>query len=98
MSLIRTVARNIKVRRLEARMTQQQLADKVGVDVRYISRLENNPQNLKLDKVEKIAKVLSVSAATLVSTKKSAEVDVKDSFVLDEILRLTEILKAKSRH
>lgn len=46
-------------------LTQQDLADKTGMHVSYISRIERGGENPAYDKIEKIAKVLGVKASDL---------------------------------
>lgn len=46
--------------RLEAEMTQDQLASKVGITVESVSNMERGIYGPKFDTLEKIAKVLKV--------------------------------------
>ena len=55
MALRDLVSRNIKALRIEAGMTQQELAEKAGLKVQYVSRLESEPQNVTLDILERLA-------------------------------------------
>lgn len=96
MALITRVSRRIRVARLEAGLTQQQLADRTRLDVRYISRLETNPQNLKLDKIERIARALKVSEASLIGSEDSeSSLDRSAMVILDEIAQHLAVLRAR---
>lgn len=66
-SLMQIVQRNIKSMRTKRGMTQQQLADAVGNNVQSVSRIENSPQNLCLESIEKIAAALECEFAELVT-------------------------------
>ena len=62
----RTFARNLKTIRLEKGQTQEELAEKIGISVRYIQLLEGkNTPNVKLDTLETLAKALKVHPSDL---------------------------------
>jgi y4mF family transcriptional regulator len=44
----------IKKRRKEAKLTQEELAKRAGVGLRFIRELEGNKKTLRLDKVEQV--------------------------------------------
>jgi transcriptional regulator with XRE-family HTH domain len=56
----------IKVRRTELRMKQEDLADKAGVSLSYISLLENNKRTASFDVIQKIAEVLLIKTSELI--------------------------------
>jgi len=57
----KTFARNLKKIRLENGQTQEGLAEKLGISVRYIQLLEGkNTPNVKLDTIETLAKALKI--------------------------------------
>jgi transcriptional regulator with XRE-family HTH domain len=64
-SLAEIVSRNIRKARLEAGMTQKELADKAGFKVSYVARLETKPQNLSLGVLERLALALNLSPSAL---------------------------------
>lgn len=49
-----TIAQFIKQRRKEAGLTQQSLADKAGVGLRFIRELERGKPSLQMDKVNQV--------------------------------------------
>lgn len=53
------IGRMIKSVRTEKKITQQQLADKLGVDRQYIWRIENGKINFTLDYLDKILNELN---------------------------------------
>ena len=58
-------AQRIKQRRKELGMSQDELAKKLGVERSTIGKWETGASNLKMSKVEEIAKVLNCSAIWL---------------------------------
>lgn len=62
----RTIGERIRERRKELRMTQKQLADKLGVKYQTVQAWELNSRNPKLETVEKLASALGVSSGWLV--------------------------------
>jgi transcriptional regulator with XRE-family HTH domain len=65
MSLREIFARNIRHWRAHRGLSQEQLALRAGVSRGYMSDLERAEYSASLDVVEKIAKVLGVTAASL---------------------------------
>lgn len=68
MDLGKRVARNVKAIRLGRGLSQQDLAKKTGLTVRYISRLENTAPNLTLEVIEKLTRGLGCSPNDLLSS------------------------------
>ncbi len=48
------LAEFIKKKRKQANLTQEELAERAGVGLRFIRELENNKSTLRLDKVDQI--------------------------------------------
>ncbi len=60
------VGKRIKEARQKIGLTQEELAEKAGVDYKYLQRMEGKaPPNLKLETIEKLAKALKISPAKL---------------------------------
>lgn len=94
MVLGKRVAKNTKAKRLERGLSQQDLANKTGLTVRYISRLENTAPNITLEVLEKLTKGLTCSINDLVGgdeenpLKGSAE-------MLDQTIRILQSLRSR---
>jgi transcriptional regulator with XRE-family HTH domain len=56
---------NIKKIRLEAKLTQKQVADKADMNVNYFARIERGEENLTFEVLEKIVKALKVKSSEI---------------------------------
>lgn len=54
------IKNNIRALRKKAGLTQEQLAEKIGISQVHLGRLENNARSMDLEQVENIAKALGV--------------------------------------
>ena len=61
------LARNLRQARAAAGLSQEELADRAGVDRTYISSLERSVYAAGIDVVDRLARALGVDAADLVS-------------------------------
>lgn len=65
------LSNRIRHLRKEHGYTQQELAEKTGIDYKHIQRLEgNNPPAIRIDTLEKIAKVFNMSCSDLLNFNK----------------------------
>ncbi|MCB9826716.1 helix-turn-helix transcriptional regulator [Candidatus Nomurabacteria bacterium] len=55
--------KNIRKARTAAGMTQKQVAEKAGLHVNYIARIERGEENPSYEAIEKIIKALKVKSA-----------------------------------
>lgn len=98
LSLKDAVTRNIKALRLETDLTQQELADRCGFKVQYVSRLENFPQNISLDILEKLADGLKCDVTDLLirSDSKSSTKSTRNAHEpIEEAMRQLKIAQAR---
>jgi transcriptional regulator with XRE-family HTH domain len=70
MNIREILAVNLRRLRQANDMTQEDLADRAGVDRGYISKLENAKKEAGLDILPKLAKALEVQAADLLTPPK----------------------------
>lgn len=61
------VARNVRLRRQALGLSQEELAEKAGLSVRYIGNIERNRQSASVRYLGKLAAALSVSPADLIA-------------------------------
>ena len=69
MNLLSRFAANVRRLRAKKKMSQKALADKVGISVSYVSMLERGQRSPPLETVEKMARALGVSPASLLGGK-----------------------------
>lgn len=94
MVLAKKVARNVKALRLQSGLSQQDLSNKTGLTIRYISSLENESPNMTLDVLERLANGLECSIADLLGfTEIPNTKGSKD--ILDQAINLLESLKSR---
>lgn len=61
------LATNVRVRRKALRLSQEELAHRVGVDVRYLGGIERQQENPSLKIIAALAEELGTSPAELLS-------------------------------
>lgn len=75
-------ARNLKIIRKSRKLTQEQLAELVDVDFRYISFLENAKSFPSCDLIEKLTKALNVTFVELfVHEQNLSREDIKKQLI-----------------
>ena len=72
----------IKVARLEAKLTQDELAERIGVTPRYIMAIENEGKCPALDVWFKLIRTLHISADTIVYPENSVTKDDDEQLIL----------------
>jgi transcriptional regulator with XRE-family HTH domain len=71
MRLRSVVARNLRLLRQGAGLTQEQLADLAGLDRNYIGKLEREANSPTVDTLETIALALQIDVELLIRRNKS---------------------------
>jgi transcriptional regulator with XRE-family HTH domain len=67
MALRKVLAENVKRLRRERSLSQEALADAIGIDRTYVSALERERYSASIDMLERLAKGLGVEAPELIS-------------------------------
>lgn len=63
-------AQRLKALRKKLRLTQEQMAEKLDMDIRYYQRLESNkPGAVKIDTIDRIAKAVNLTPSKLLDFK-----------------------------
>jgi len=65
MDLLSRFAGNVRRLRAKKKMSQKALADRVGISVSYVSMLERGQRSPPLETIEKMAKALGVTPASM---------------------------------
>jgi transcriptional regulator with XRE-family HTH domain len=84
------IALNIRTIRTKSTLSQTQLAKKAGLTARYISRIENDPQNLTIETMQKIAGVLGVEIADLIGIPSNFPAPKNSGEALDQAVSLLQ--------
>lgn len=69
------IGRRIKNARIEKRLTQEELADKIDVSVAFMSRVERGTGKINLKRLTQIAEILNVSPGYLLTGSNTASKD-----------------------
>lgn len=69
MSLREVFARNLRMYRLEAKLSQEALAHDAEVDRTYVSALERSVYSASIDMIERLASVLGVEPSQLLERR-----------------------------
>jgi transcriptional regulator with XRE-family HTH domain len=67
MKLRRTVARNLRRLRQKRGLSQEELADRAGLNRNYVGMIEREENAPTVDALEQLAKALDINAAELFS-------------------------------
>ncbi len=67
MALLMRFAENVHRLRMKNKLSQKELAKRVGISVSYVSMLERGHRSPPLETVEKLAKALSVPPTRLLA-------------------------------
>ena len=64
--ILKTIADNIRIERLRKRLSQEKLAEIVGISTKYLNMIENNKTNPSIVIVVKICNALKIDLNTLI--------------------------------
>ncbi|HEY1697964.1 MAG TPA: helix-turn-helix transcriptional regulator [Polyangiaceae bacterium] len=63
--LLRSIAANVRALRRARKLTQEQLAERAGMDLSYLQRIERAETNLSMDKLLGVADAFGVAPGQL---------------------------------
>ena len=69
------MAENLRVLRLAAHISREELAELCGLHRTYISDIERCNRNVSIDNIEKIAKALHITASDLLKERENVDGD-----------------------
>lgn len=91
------LSEKIKLLRKKRGLSQQELADKIGIHITHVSRIENGHYQPSLEVIKKLMDVFEVSADYLLNDDTdSYEIRIKDKS-LTERIKLIDTLEKKDR-
>lgn len=90
MNVYATIARQLRLRRLQAGLTIEDLADAAGISVSFLAYLETNKKRPSLGTVAKIAAALNVPISELFNEKTVPNVTGEKQKTLNRILKLLQ--------
>ena len=68
MEILQIVADNIRIERLRKRISQEKLAERVGISTKYLNMIENKKANPTIVVVIKICQILEITLETIYPT------------------------------
>lgn len=84
---LKKMGQRIMVRRKGFRLTQEELAEKLGVSTQMISNLELGKKAIRPDNLAKVCKALGVSADFILT---GVDANTKVNAVAEKLLQLTD--------
>lgn len=93
MNIYAVVARQLRLKRLQAGLTIEDLADAAGISVSFLAYLEANKKKPRLETVAKIAAALKIRVSELFNEK---NVPAAASGKQKTVNRLLKLLRAQS--
>ncbi len=94
------ISNNLRRIRAESGISQQKLADRTGLQVRYLSQLENHPKDISTRTLEKLAAGLGVSPTDLIGgDEDQAEFTIPKKLAagLDEAIRVLRVHRMRTK-
>ena len=91
------VGRRVRALRLNKDMSQEKLAEALGITFQQVQKYENGTNRISAGRLQHIAKILGVPPAVFFSDTKEAHVDVETLFDLLDSAAALRLLRAYSR-
>lgn len=95
MNIYATVARQLRLRRLQAGLTLEDLADNAGISVSFLAYLETNKKKPSLATIAKISAALNVPVSELFNEAALSGLSDEKQKTLNRILKLLQNLSAE---
>lgn len=90
MNIYATVAKQLRLRRLQAGLTIEDLADAAGISVSFLAYLETNKKKPSLATIAKTATALNVPVSELFNEKTVPDIAGEKQKTLNRILKLLQ--------
>ena len=92
--LQRYIGHRIRLIRKERELSQQQLSEKAGVGIDYISNLETKGSNIKIDTLEKMLVALDITPSVLFESRITPQ-NPQFEVLVDQLVDLPETSQEK---
>lgn len=83
---IKKISQNIKKYRLLHKMTQEQLASRLEVDVQYYAQLERGERNFNVDKIIRICSILNINIQDIIDITPEPHKNSSNQETIDRII------------
>lgn len=90
MDIYDTIAKQLRLKRLQAGLTIEDLADTAGISVSFLAYLETNKKKPSLATIAKIAKALNISISELFDERTVLNIAGEKQKTLNRILKLLQ--------
>jgi transcriptional regulator with XRE-family HTH domain len=90
MDIYATIARQLRLKRLQAGLTIEDLADAAEISVSFLAYLETNKKKPSLATIAKIAAALNVPVSELLNEKTVPDIAGEEQKTLNRILKLLQ--------
>lgn len=99
MSKLKQIAENIKILRKSKNWSQTELAEKIGVHLTHISRIENGKYNPSVDDLVKLSEVFEISVDDILNkiSNKKQTLEAVQNTPLYQKIKLIEQLDEKDQ-
>lgn len=61
------IRKSLKSARIKAKLTQKQLAEKLGLNTNFYARIERGEENPSLETLKKLTKILKIKSSDILS-------------------------------
>ncbi len=91
----KTLGQNIKFYRIENKLRQEDLAEKIGLSINYVGMLERGEKTPALDTFVEIANALNVSSDVLLSGVLNKGFEIQSTILQEKVNTLSNESKLK---
>lgn len=90
MDVYATIAKQLRLKRLQAGLTIEDLADAAGISTSFLAYLETNKKKPSLVTVTKIARALNIAVSELFNEKDIPNIEGEKQKALNRLLKLLQ--------
>ncbi|MEW6686230.1 MAG: helix-turn-helix domain-containing protein [Candidatus Edwardsbacteria bacterium] len=94
-NIYKKVGQQIRLLRIRRGLTQEELAEKAGMNPKYIGQIERGEVNTTINMLTKVASGMNLNLADLFSFPKTRIRETENTLVEKRIIRLLQVLNTK---